>query len=421
MKQLINTPAVKKSGDYILNLLKWTALSTIIGVLCAFSGALFHYAVDMGAHARSLYPFILFGLPIGGILIVFLYHICKMDDDRGTNTILLSVRSAEKVPLLLAPLILVSTAITHFFGGSAGREGAALQIGGSIASSVARLIKLKNYNTSVLIMCGMSGLFSAVFGTPVTAAIFALEVSSVGLMHYGAMFPALLSAVVAQTVAHMLGVEKTVFTLSEIPSFGAIVSVKVIVLSLLTALLSIAFITVMHESAKLMAKYFKNRYLRVVVGALVIIVLTLIVGNQDYNGAGMDIITNAVENGRATPFAFLLKMIFTAVTLSSGFKGGEIVPTFFIGSTFGVLMASFLGLNASFAAAIGLIALFCGVVNCPVASVILSIELFGAEGLVYFAIASAVSYFFSGNYSLYSSQKMVFSKLHAVEYECSDN
>lgn len=421
MKQFISAPVVKKAGDYILNLIKWIALSTVIGILCALSGALFHYAVDLGAHVRSLYPFIIFALPIGGILIVFLYHVCKMDNDRGTNGVLISVRSAERVPLLLAPLILVSTAITHFFGGSAGREGAALQIGGSIASSAARLLKLKSCSTSVLIMCGMSGLFGAVFGTPVTAAIFALEVSSVGFMHYGALFPALLSAVVAQATAHMLGVEKTVFTLLEIPAFGAIDSVRVIVLSLLTALLSIVFVTLMHESARLMAKYFKNRYLRVVVGAFIIIIMTLMVGNQDYNGAGMGIITDAVENGNASPVAFLLKMIFTAVTLSSGFKGGEIVPTFFVGSTFGVLMASLLGLNPSFAAAIGLIALFCGVVNCPVASVLLSIELFGAEGLVYFAIASAVSYFFSGNYSLYSSQKMVFSKLHAVEYDNSDN
>lgn len=421
MKQLAKSRFFKKPGDYILNLLKWTILSTAIGFVCALSGALFHYAVDLGAHVRAMYPYIIFGLPLGGIFIVFLYHICKMDNDTGTNAILESVRSSEKIPFITAPLILTATAVTHFFGGSAGREGAALQIGGSIGSFFARLIKLPRYNASVLIMCGMSGLFSAVFGTPVTAAIFALEVASVGIMHYGALFPTLTSAIVAQAVAQLLGVEKTAFSLTNVPMFDAVVSSKVLLLSLLTAILSIVFITVMHKTGELMAKHLKNKYLRVVIGAVAVIFLTLLVGNQDYNGAGTHIITNAVEQGTAVPFAFALKILFTAITLSAGFKGGEIVPTFFIGSTFGVFVAPFIGLDPSFSAAISLVALFCGVVNCPVASVVLSIEIFGAEGLIFFAIASAVSYFFSGNCSLYSSQKMVFSKLNAIEYENSDN
>ena len=344
-----------------------------------------------------------------------------MDNDRGTNAILDSVRSADKIPFLLAPLIIIATAITHFFGGSSGREGAALQIGGSIGSFTARLLKLPKCNTSVLIMCGMSGLFSAVFGTPVTAAIFALEVASVGILHYGALYPSLISAIVAQYIAQLFGVEKTAFNLTSIPAFEAIASLKVLILSLLVAVLSIVFITTMHKTGDIMTKYFKNKYLRAVVGGIAIILLTLIVGNQTYNGAGTDVINIAIEQGTALPFAFLLKILFTAITLSAGFKGGEIVPTFFIGSTFGVFIAPFIGLEPSFAAAVGLIALFCSVVNCPVASVILSIELFGAEGILFFAMAAAVSYFFSGNYSLYSSQRMVFSKLNAIEYETYDN
>ncbi|MBQ8003226.1 MAG: chloride channel protein [Clostridia bacterium] len=410
----------KKPTEYILNLFKWSALSILIGAVCALAGALFHYAVDIGLHARETYPQILFALPFAGIVIVFLYHVCGMDEDRGTNAILQSVRTNDKISVRVAPLILVATALTHLCGGSSGREGAALQIGGSIGSSAARKMNLKNYTSSVLIMCGMSGLFSAVFGTPLAAAVFALEVVSVGIMHYGALFPALMSAISAQMIAQLLGVEKTAFTLSFVPEFEALTLLKVLALSLLVALLSIVFITLMHETGKFAAKYFKNRYLRIVVGSILIILLTVLVGNQDYNGAGMNIIVNAVENGNAAPGAFLLKMIFTAITLSVGFKGGEIVPTFFIGSTFGVLVAPMLGLNPSFASAIALIALYCGVVNCPVASINLSVELFGSEGLLYFALASAVSYFFSGNYSLYSSQKMVFSKLRAVIEEQSN-
>ena len=407
----------KKAGEYILNMLKWSVLAALIGLISALAGALFHYAVDIGAHVRVIYPQLIFGLPLGGVFIVFLYHICKMDDDKGTNSILTSVRTAERVPILLAPVILIATAITHFFGGSAGREGAALQIGGSIGSFFARLLKLHSYSTCVLIMCGMSGLFSAVFGTPITAAIFALEVSSVGFMHYGALFPSLLSAVVAQSVAHLLGVEKTAFALANVPLFDAFSLLKVVGLALLAAILSVVFISTMHKTSDLMAKHIKNRYLRIIFGAIVIIVLTLITGSMRYNGAGMDVIISAVENGTALPWDFLLKILFTAITLGAGFKGGEIVPTFFIGSTFGTFVAPLLGLDPSFGAAVALVALFCGVVNCPVASIFLSIELFGAEGLIYFSAASAVSYFFSGNFSLYSSQKMVFSKLRAVEYE----
>ena len=407
----------KKAGEYILNMLKWSVLAALIGLISALAGALFHYAVDIGAHVRVIYPQLIFGLPLGGVFIVFLYHICKMDDDKGTNSILTSVRTAERVPILLAPVILIATAITHFFGGSAGREGAALQIGGSIGSFFARLLKLHSYSTCVLIMCGMSGLFSAVFGTPITAAIFALEVSSVGFMHYGALFPSLLSAVVAQSVAHLLGVEKTAFALANVPLFDAFSLLKVVGLALLAAILSVVFISTMHKTSDLMAKHIKNRYLRIIFGAIVIIVLTLITGSMRYNGAGMDVIMSAVENGTALPWDFLLKILFTAITLGAGFKGGEIVPTFFIGSTFGTFVAPLLGLDPSFGAAVALVALFCGVVNCPVASIFLSIELFGAEGLIYFSAASAVSYFFSGNFSLYSSQKMVFSKLRAVEYE----
>lgn len=411
----------KKAGEYILNMLKWSVLAALIGLISALAGALFHYAVDIGAHVRVIYPQLIFGLPLGGVFIVFLYHICKMDDDKGTNSILTSVRTAERVPILLAPVILIATAITHFFGGSAGREGAALQIGGSIGSFFARLLKLHSYSTCVLIMCGMSGLFSAVFGTPITAAIFALEVSSVGFMHYGALFPSLLSAVVAQSVAHLLGVEKTAFALANVPLFDAFSLLKVVGLALLAAILSVVFISTMHKTSDLMAKHIKNRYLRIIFGAIVIIVLTLITGSMRYNGAGMDVIISAVENGTALPWDFLLKILFTAITLGAGFKGGEIVPTFFIGSTFGTFVAPLLGLDPSFGAAVALVALFCGVVNCPVASIFLSIELFGAEGLIYFSAASAVSYFFSGNFSLYSSQKMVFSKLRAVEYEEQTN
>lgn len=400
-------------NDYILTMLRWVFFSFIVGIVCGLGGVLFHYAVDEATLLREHYPVILFFLPVAGIAIVFLYHIFGMDDDKGTNSIFLAVREETKIHPLLAPVILISTALTHLCGGSSGREGAALQIGGGIASLIARLFRLKTENKAIVIMCGMSAVFSAVFGTPITATVFTLEVVSVGLMHYSALLPALLSSVIAYFVAQLFGIAPTSFTVT-VPQFDLETLFKVFIVAVLAGLLSIVFIVLMHSVSKLLSRYIPNRYIKIVLGGLTIIALTYFVGTSDYNGAGMSVIKNALENGEASPFAFLLKIIFTVITLSVGFKGGEIVPSFFIGSTFGVLVAPLFGIDPSFSAAIGLLAFFCGAVNCPVATIILSIELFGAEGLIYFALAVAVSYIVSGNHSLYSSQKIVYSKLHSL-------
>ncbi len=401
----------KKAGEYALTLAKWIVFSIIIGSIGALAGVLFHFSVDTATHFRTNHPDVIFLLPIAGIIIVFLYHTCNMDNDKGTNQVLDSVRTGGKVSFLVAPLIIISTTLTHLCGGSSGREGAALQIGGSIGSKFACILKLKDFNTSVCIMCGMSALFSAVFGTPLTAAIFALEVVNVGVIHYSALLPVVFSSLVSFSIAGFFHVEKTEFLISAAPEINFVSVTGVLVLSVLVAIISILFVLSMHNTNKFLKTKIPNKYIRVITGAAIVIVLTLLLGTFDYNGAGMDIIAKAVENGTARPEAFILKLVFTVITLSSGFKGGEIVPTFFIGSTFGVLVAPLVGLNPSFAAAIGLVALFCGVVNCPIASIILSIELFGTGGVLYFAMAVAVSYVISGYYSLYSGQKIVYSKL----------
>ncbi|MGM9552404.1 MAG: chloride channel protein [Clostridia bacterium] len=405
---------LKSCKEYAVCVLKWIFYSVIIGIVCGVAGSVFHHSVDAATHLRGIYPFILFLLPVAGLIIVFLYKICGMENDKGTNSIISAARSGEKIPLRLAPLILVGTTLTHLCGGSSGREGAALQIGGSIGSFFSGIFKTKDEDTHILIMCGMSALFSAVFGTPITAAVFSLEVVSVGVMHYGGLLPCVLSALVAKDIASRFNIHATHFTLAEIPQMDYTVLAKVVVISALAAILSIIFILTMHNAVKYSNKYIKNKYIRVATGGVVVVILTLLVGTNDYNGAGMEVITSALENGTAPFFAFALKLLFTAITLSTGFKGGEIVPTFFVGSTFGIFIAPLFGLNPSFVAAICLIALFCGVVNSPIASIILSIEIFGAEGLIYFAIAVAVSYIISGYYSLYSTQKFVYSKLQSV-------
>jgi H+/Cl- antiporter ClcA len=333
-----------------------------------------------------------------------------MENDSGTNQIIASVRSGEKPKLRLALLIFVSTALTHLTGGSAGREGAALQIGGSLAATLGKALRLDERNLNLIVLCGMSALFTALFGTPVAATVFSLEVVSVGIVHYSALFPALLSSLVSLGVTRLLGVEGENWALTGAPAVSIEALIRTGALALLCALLSMAFCVLMHRTAHLYQKYIPNQYLRVVVGGLLIIALTLLEGSRDYNGAGGALITLALSGTVHVPWAFLLKLIFTALTLGAGFRGGEIVPTFFIGSTFGCAVAPLLGLEPSYGAAIGLISLFCAVVNCPLASLLLSVELFGSDSLWFFALACSLSYLFSGKYSLYSSQKIIYSK-----------
>ncbi len=401
----------KSAGKYLLTFLKWFVLAAVTGAVGGVVGALFHLSVEYVTGVRKAHLWIVFLLPVGGLVIAGLYKLSGKKDI-GTNEILDAVRSPQGVPALLAPLIFVSTVITHLFGGSAGREGAALQLGGSIAGLIGKITRLDEKDMHIMTMCGMSAVFSALFGTPITAAVFALGVISVGVIYYAGLLPCVVSAFTAYFISILMGTEPVAFTISNIPAFSLKSCLLTALLSAICALLSIGFCLGLHGTHKLFEKLFKNTFLRAAVGGLVIVILSLICRSGDYNGAGMDIVERAI-GGNAKPEAFLLKFIFTAVTVGSGYKGGEIVPTFFVGATFGCVVGGLIGLDPGFAAAVGLVSLFCGVVNCPLASIFLSIELFGAQGMPLFALAAAVSYLLSGYYGLYSSQKIVYSKLRA--------
>ena len=394
----------------LLTLLRWLLVSGLTGVACGLVGAAFYYVVSFVTAARQAHGWLLFCLPLAGLFIVWSYRVLGMENDSGTNQIIASVRSGEKPPLRLALLIFVSTALTHLTGGSAGREGAALQIGGSVAASIGRLLRLGERNMNLIVMCGMSAVFTALFGTPLSATVFSLEVVSVGIVHYSALFPCLLASLVTTGVTRLLGVHPEGYVLMGGPALDWQFMLRTGLLAVACALLSMAFCVLMHKTNHFYKKYLPNQYLRVLAGAAILIVLTLLVGGRDYNGAGGNIIEEALA-GHAVPYAFLLKMLFTAITLGAGFRGGEIVPTFFVGATFGCAAAPLLGLDPAFGGAIGMIALFCGVTNCPLASIFLSIELFGSSHVLFFALACALSYLLSGKFSLYSAQKLVYSKL----------
>lgn len=394
---------------FITTFIKWVLISLLVGVLGGAAGLLFHICLEEAAAFREENSFILWLLPLGGIVIVALYKLSKMQG-KGTDEVLKAIQTDGKVPAAMAPVIFVSTVITHFFGGSAGREGAALQLGGSIGSRLGRLFKLDKNDMQVIIMCGMSAVFSALFGTPITAAFFAIEIASIGIIYYSGIIPCVAAALVASGLSGRFGAHPIRFILPTVPEMTALNMVKAGILAALCAMLSIVFCLAMKESGKLFKRLFKNEYIRVVAGGALIIAITLISGTRDYNGAGMDVVARAIS-GQAVPYAFILKIIFTAITIESGYKGGEIVPTFFIGSTFGCVAGELLGLTPGFAAALGMTAMFCGVTNCPVASIMLSIEVFRGQGMGFFALACAISYMLSGYFGLYNTQKIVYSKL----------
>lgn len=408
MTQFID--ALKTRLEDILIFLKWIVLSILVGCTVGFIGALFHYAIEYATHFRTMHWYVILTLPIGGLLIVYLYHVTHMANDKGTNLVLLSIREASPISFKTAPLIFIATVITHLCGGSSGREGAALQLGSSISYQIGKFFHLDEKDLHIMTMCGMSAGFSALFGTPLAAAIFAMEVISVGIMHYAALVPCTLSALIGYGIASKLSITPTSFHLNSVPSLSIISIIHIIILALLTALMSIIFCKTLHTSTKLYKKLFPNPYVRIVVGSFLVLGLTLACGSTDYLGAGMPIIKEAIE-GKIVPWAFILKLIFTALTLGAGFKGGEIVPAFFVGATFGHLLGDLFGFSSSFSASIGLIALFCGVTNCPITSFILSLELFGAEGNIFFMLACAISYMTSGYQGLYSKQKIMYSKM----------
>ena len=404
---------------YFRIFIKWSLLGLIIGLLGGLLGAVFSHTLSFVTDLRRSHPWILFLLPVGGLATIGLYRSFNMSGNRGANEIIEAILRSKPVKAATAPVIFLSTAITHLVGGSAGREGAALQLGGSIASFLAQCLRLKEEERTVLIMSGMSAVFAGLFGTPLTATFFTMEFESVGTIFSPALLPCYLAAFTASRVAAGLGVHGEVFPIDTAVPFTALTNFHILLLSASIALVGIAMCWLFHELSGLAQKKIPNTFLRITAGGLLLLAMTLLVGDQRYNGAGMDMAITALE-GHAGGYDFLLKLLFTAITLAAGFKGGEIVPTFCIGATFGCFLGNLLGMDAGFAAALGLIGLFCGVTNSPISAVFLSVEMFGSANLSTFAFVCVIVFVLSGNWGLYSSQIIQFSKARLVRKEHLD-
>lgn len=392
--------------------LKWLAASLLIGLLSGVIGSAFHHGVHLVTDLRALHPWLLWCLPLAGLAIVGFYALTKTDGV-GTNDILEEIQSGKGLPLLLLPAIFLGTVLTHLCGGSAGREGAALQMGGTIGYHAGRLLRLGDKDLRIATTAGMAAFFTALFGTPLAATVFALVVVNVGRLYLVSLVPSLMGSLTAFGVSRLLQVEPTRFTVAA-PELEVWMLARVALLGVLCAAVSVLFCEGIHIMEHWMKHRLPNPWIRAAAGGGAVIALTYLCGTTDYNGAGMDVIVSAVEQGTARPEAFLLKLLFTAVTLAAGFKGGEVVPSFFVGAAFGCVAGPLLGIPAGFAAGVGLIAVFCGATNCPLASIFLAIELMGDGGLLYFALACGISFMLSGYSGLYSSQRIVYAKLEAT-------
>ncbi len=390
-------------------LFKWLAYSCICGGIIGLIGALFHHLLTEATVCRQNNTWLLFFLPFAGVIIVFLYKLAGDTAAKGTNLVISAIHSKEKVPVRMAPLIIVSTFLTHMFGGSAGREGAALQVGGSIGGFFSKIFKADEKDTRILIMCGMSSCFSALFGTPIAAAVFSMEVISVGIMHYSALVPCVVSALIANEISHFMGISGTHYDVGEVPSLSLINGSQMLIMAVAFACVSMLLCLALHKTSHLYQKFIKNEYVRIIVAGLLVIALRYICGTTDYLGAGTDVIEKSFVSSCAW-YVFILKIIFTAVTLGGGFKGGEIVPTLFVGATLGSFLAPIFGLSPALCAACGMVSVFCGVTNCPLTSIIIAVEMFGSDSLAFCALCIAISYLLSGYFSLYSTQKFVYSK-----------
>ena len=383
--------------------MKWCALGALTGTLGGFIGTCFAHLLSFVTGLREAAPWLILLLPLGGIATVFLYRISHMQDYGGTNEIILCLANKKPIRTIAAPLIFVSSAITHLFGGSAGREGAALQLGGAGAEALCQILRTKEEDRTIVIMSGMSAVFAGLFGTPFTAAFFVMEFKSSPKVIGQALLPCIISSILASKLSAALGVAAETVPLSSIAPFAFSSIVKIIILSLGLSLLGRLLCLAFHKAGHLAKRLVSNDFLRTALAAAAIVALTAVVGDMRYNGSGMSMAIKAIE-GHADWFDFLLKLIFTAFTLAAGLKGGEIVPTFCIGATFGCVLGGMLGLDAGFAAALGLIGLFCCATNSPISAIILGTELFGLAALPYYALICLILWPLSAKNGLFCNR-----------------
>lgn len=409
--------AARRAAEHLtllLSLLKWLALGSIIGILSGTASAAFLGALDWATSTRLRTPGLLLALPAAGVAIAWMYRRFGQGAERGNNLILEEIHQpGGAVPIQMAPLVLAGTVTSHLFGASVGREGTAVQMGGSLAALVARLFRLSPADRRILLMGGISGGFGSVFGTPLAGTVFGMEVLRVGAIRYEALVACLTAAFVGDRVTAARGIHHTPYAVGQVPAFAPAVFAKVLLAGCAFGLAALLFTELAHGFRALFQRLIPWPLLRPAAGGLAVIGLTFLLGTREYLGLGVPMIQASFA--RPVPgLAFLYKTAFTTLSLGAGFVGGEVTPLFFTGATLGNALGQLLGLPLDFMAALGFVAVFAGAANTPLSCILLGAELFGGAPLPYIGIATVVSYVFSGHRGIYGAQRVETPKSKSV-------
>lgn len=384
----------------------WILLGIVTGIICGLCGVVFSKSIKYVTILRTQNNWILFLLPIGGLISVGIYKLCRVQNV-GTTNAFDCVRTEQNLPRLLAPAVFCGTCISHLFGASSGREGAALQIGGSVATTMSKLFKLDENSRHITIMCGMAALFSAVFGTPLAACVFVLEVIMTHTCMYAAI-PILFSSITAFSISQLLHVQPERFNIGELPQLSFDIIYKISIIVVCGIIVAFVFCKGLDIAKNFTKTFLKNEFLRIAIGGSLIVLLTIAIGTRDYNGGGIDIIER-VFDGNVRYEAFALKLLLTVICISCGYKGGEIIPTLFIGATLGGALALVLNLPIGIGAAVGMAVLFVCATKCPLATILLCGEMFGFNCILFIAPIVVICYILARYKGLYSNQDDVFA------------
>jgi H+/Cl- antiporter ClcA len=388
------------------HLLRWSAISVIVGILAGTASALLLVSLNWATDVREAHRWIIALLPLAGLAVGLMYHYLGRSVEAGNNLILEEIHDPKNtIPIRMTPLILLGTAITHLFGGSAGREGTAVQTGASLADQLTRPLKLNPVDRRILLMSGISAGFASVFGTPLAGGFFGMEVLSIGKLRYDALVPCFLSAIIANRVTLMWGIHRTIYRIPEAPAITAIGLGSAIAAGIVFGLTAMLFAETAHAIGYAAKRWIAYPPLRPFCGGILVASAVFALGTTRYVGLGIPTIVEAFAH-QLPPWDFAGKFLFTVVTLGFGFKGGEVTPIFFIGATLGNALSYVLPLPAGLLAGMGFCAVSAGAANTPVAATLVAMELFGSEASAYVGIACVVSYLFSGHSGIYRGQRV---------------